>query len=589
MKFLSNPLMWLLLGFSLYFLGQGAVGFVGPDEPRYADVARGMLRTGDYITPRLFGEPWFEKPPLYYWLAALFFRLSENEIGARLPSALAAVAFLVFWFRFARQRFGTRAAMLASMVLGSTLGWIGFAHAAVMDMLLAATLDSSLALLALWFWKKEEQYLWGFYVFLGLATLAKGPVAIVLAGSIALAYLVTYRDWKTLKETLYSPGLAFFILVAVPWYLICYQRNGDPFIQEFFIKHNWGRFTSTALGHPQPIWFYFPIVAAGLFPWAPLLLLPVVELFRAGLRGIFANRERTFLIYWVFIVFLFFSLSRNKLPSYILPILPPLTLWIALLVEKERPEEEPEKAADAAEKDRNAKRESQRVLDAAPAAIAKAGEDSEDSVLLPRIALWLIGASALLLLTIPFIAALLGDSISMGLRHALASVDTAHLWSAFRKGPVPPVAVISLMAPVGLSIYMLWRRDLVEAAFFVVVGVALSMMGIVGYVSPAINRVASVRTVAQRMQVFEIAGDQVAISGIRRDQSLGLGYYLDYPLPEWDALTSPPSIGYVISKDSDHVNDGRSMVLFPGQHLRLWVLPPSQFEIKIETEPKKGA
>src|SRR3990172_10054324 len=106
MKFLSNRLLWLLLAFALFFLGLGAVGFVGPDEPRYADVARAMLRSGDYITPRLFGSPWFEKPPLYYWLAALFFRAEVNETTARLPSAIFATAFLGLWFWFAQRFFG---------------------------------------------------------------------------------------------------------------------------------------------------------------------------------------------------------------------------------------------------------------------------------------------------------------------------------------------------------------------------------------------------------------------------------------------------------------------------------------------------
>ena len=246
MKYFSNPLLWLLLAFTLYFLGLGAVGFVGPDEPRYADVARGMMRTGDYVTPRLFGEPWFEKPPLYYWLTSVFFRMGASEIEARLPSALAAIAFLVMWFKFTRRRFGERRAILACVLLGSTLGWIGFAHAAVVDMLFAAALGTALILLASWFWNKEEQTLWAFYAVLGLATLAKGPVAVVLAGLVALAYLLTCRDWKTLKATLLSPGPAFFLLVAGPWYAVCYQRNGMAFIQEFIIKHNFGRYLSRA-------------------------------------------------------------------------------------------------------------------------------------------------------------------------------------------------------------------------------------------------------------------------------------------------------------------------------------------------------
>src|SRR5262249_5279350 len=155
MKLVSNPLLWFLLAVSLFFVGQGAIGFIGPDEPRYADVARGMLESGDYITPHLFGKPWFEKPPLYYWLAAASFRLGINELDARLPSALAGLGFLSLWFMFSRGLFRTRAAALSVVLLAGTVGWIGFAHAAVMDMLFTALLDAALAFLALWLWKKE--------------------------------------------------------------------------------------------------------------------------------------------------------------------------------------------------------------------------------------------------------------------------------------------------------------------------------------------------------------------------------------------------------------------------------------------------
>ena len=534
------------------------MGFVGPDEPRYADVARAMQQTGDYVTPRLFGEPWFEKPPLYYWLAAQFFRLDANEIGARLPSALAAVVFLWFWFSFTRKLFGTQPAALAAIMLGSTLGWIGFAHAAVMDMLLAATLDGALLMLGMWFWHREEQHLYLFYVLLGLATLAKGPVAIVLAGMIALAYVVTYRDWKALRQTLLSRGVLLFAVVAVPWYALCYARNGQSFIQEFFVVHNLGRFTSLALGHGQPVWYFLPILAAGLFPWTPMLLLPLADLARSP-KALFANRQRTFLFYWAFLTFLFFSLSQNKLPGYVLPILPPLTLWIALIIEG--------RASEGLELEGQ---EEEPV--------------SEESAWLPRLAACLIGLSALLLLAVPLAVPLLGDVFVMGLRRALEASGGVHL-AAWLKGPVPPAAWILLLIPIAFSLYKLWRMDVVEAAFLVLVGMALCMVGMVQYVSPAINRVASVRTVGQRLRALEIGGDQLAVVGLHRDHMLGLGFYMDHSLSEWNPKSSPSSISYVLAKDGERIEEGRSMILFPGPHLRLWVLPPAQFDVNVQVEP----
>ena len=548
MKFLSNPLLWFLLAIALFFIGSGAVGFIGPDEPRYADVARGMMSSGDYVTPRLFGIPWFEKPPLYYWLEALFFRLGVNEVDARLPAALSACAFIGVWFWFSRRLFGTRTAALACLVLASTLGWIGFAHAAVMDMLFTATLDTSLVLLAVWFWGKEDLYLYGFYAVLGLATLAKGPVAVGLAGLVALAYIVTYRDGKALLEIVFSPGLGLFLIVAVPWYLLCYLRNGYPFIHEFFIVQNWERFTTPALRHPQTLWFYFPILGAGLFPWTPLLLLPAVEIIdvlRAEPRAAFANRQKMFLLYWLVLPFAFFSLSQNKLPGYLLPILPPLTLWMVQIIEKQ-------------------------------------------NTLLQNLGLWLLGLSALLLLSIPLIAPLLGDSLTTGLRHALVARNWSRIWSDVWKGPIPHPALFPLIVVVGLSLFMLWRRNLLEAAALVTVGVALSMMGIVQYLSPSINRVASVRFVAQRMQLLGISGEELAVYQLPRDQSLGLNFYMDRALPEWSLQSAPASIDFVLTQDENRLPDAQSRIFFPGQHLRLWALPPSQFEIRIVPSPGKS-
>src|SRR3989304_3109832 len=155
MRPLFRPLLYSLLAYALYVSGLGRVGFVGPDEPRYADVARGMMRLGDYITPYLYGAAWFEKPPLYYWLTAVTFRFGVNEMTARLPSALAAAIFLRFLFWFARRFYGDCAAKFSCLMLATTLGWIGFGRAAAMDMLLATTLAAALGLLGRGLWEKR--------------------------------------------------------------------------------------------------------------------------------------------------------------------------------------------------------------------------------------------------------------------------------------------------------------------------------------------------------------------------------------------------------------------------------------------------
>ena len=199
-------------------------------------------------------------------------------------------------------------------------------------MLFTVTLDLALLLLALWLWERKPLRLYGFYVFLGLATLAKGPLAVVLAGLVFLGYAATFRDWGALRPLLLSPALAVYFAVAAPWYVLCYVVNGAPFVEDFILEHNLARFVSAdALGHGQPAWFYIPVLVAGLFPWSPLLLLPLAEMVCAA-RGVFRDKQRAFLFWWIALPFLFFSLSENKLPGYLLPVLPPVTLWFAILV-----------------------------------------------------------------------------------------------------------------------------------------------------------------------------------------------------------------------------------------------------------------
>ena len=555
---LYNPILHALLAFALFLAGLGAIGLVGPDEPRYADVARAMLRSGDYVTPRLFGAPWFEKPPLYYWLAASFFRLGANELTARLPSAVSAIAFLGVWFWFAQRLFGGPTALLAAILLASSLGWIGFARAAAMDMLLAATLDAALLLLALWFWERQTVRLYGFYALLGLATLAKGPVAVALAGMIALGYIVNFREWAALKNLLWTPAVAAFLAVAAPWYAVCYFQNGFPFLEEFFLKHNLERLVSAdALGHGQPIWYYVPILAAGLFPWSAMLLLPAVEVIRGGLRAILSDRRKAFLFYWVALPFAFFSVSQNKLPGYLLPILPPLTLWIAAIAMSGSATKTSEPT------ERNSK------------------ETTRPDPLLARLVPWLAGLSAVALLSVPVLAPLLSESLATGLRHALAEWNGAVVWAQISKGPVPAPVWVVLVGLIALSLYLLSRKQVLEGAFAALLGVAVSMLVITTYLSPSINRVASMRSVAQRIASLGVPGEAVAVYRIHRNQALQLGFYLDHALPEWSPEGGNSEISLVVAGQDEQITLAHPASLFPGQRVRLWEL----IGIRIETEP----
>lgn len=543
MRFLFNPIIYALLLFSLFLSGLGAMGFLGPDEPRYAAVAREMMRSGDYVTPRLFGTPWFEKPPLYYWSAALLFRQGANEVTARLPSALAAIAFLGAWFWFVRRRFGTPTARLACMVLASTVGWISLARAATMDMLLAATLDAALIFLACWFWEERPSQLYAFYGLLALATLAKGPVAVALAGMIALGYIANFRQWAALKKLLYTPALGLFFAVAAPWYLLCYARHGSPFLEEFFFRHNVERFLSPAIGHPQPFWYYLPILVAGLFPWSALLALPLLDGIRGGLRRLLADRERAFLFYWTVLPLVFFSLSHNKLPGYLLPLLPPLTLW--------------------AVRDWGAAAEDSRTIaDDPKAAAAKPSR---------KLLSWLLGISTVSLLFIPVVAPLLPESLAGGLRRGLAGWSAA-AWSQILNGPAPATLWVILLGLVILGLYQVGHQEWLDGALAVLLGMVLLVFAVNTYFSPSINRLASARTVARRIQLLGVRPEAVAVYRIHRNQRWQLSFYLDHDLPEWTPEAKGSPVSLVVAQQEEPIAKAWPVSFFPGQQIRLWTL-----------------
>jgi 4-amino-4-deoxy-L-arabinose transferase-like glycosyltransferase len=539
MRLYFRPLLYSILAYALYIYGLGRVGLVGPDEPRYADVAREMLRLGDYITPRLFEAPWFEKPPLYYWLASLSFRFGINELTARLPSAIAAMAFLAFWFWFSRRFYGDCAAKFGCLILATTVGWIGFARGAAMDMLLATSLSAALALFALWLWASRPAGLYGFYALLGLATLAKGPLALALAAMVLMGYVIHRREWSVIPRTLLSPAAFLFAAVALPWYLLCYWQNGFLFIQEFFIRHNVQRLISgEAIGHPQPFWFYVPIVVAALFPWSPVLLLPLWDAAKRGWKSLIAAPERVLLLYWVILPFVFFSLSENKLPGYLLPILPPLTLWIGHVI----------------------------------------SEHYGTKTFADTLVRWTLSASVLLLLTTPLVALLLPEALSTGLRRALTAAQSSGLWDEMSRGPVPLFAWGVLAGLAGFSLVLLWRGRVLAGTFAGVLGVVWVVLLLTTYLAPSINRVATMRTIAQRVEDYAIGPDQLAVFYLHRNQVFGLGFYLEHLPQEWNPETPDPFIRYVAAREDIAVDEiepsARPLSLFPGQRMRLWTLAP---------------
>ena len=317
--------LWIVLplAYLLYFYHLGATGLLGPDEPRYASIAREMARSGDWITPRLWGQPWFEKPALLYWMTGAAFRLGIGpDLAPRLPVALMAVGFLVFYWWILRREFGARAAWFATLILGCCGGWLVYSQVGVPDMPVAAAFSAAMLLALPWIGRRETRYLPVAAALLGLAVLAKGPVALVLAAPLCLRF-------RNARDLVRPRVVAPFLVVALPWYLLCYLRNGNVFLHDFFVVHNFERFTSNALMHAQPWWFYLPVLAGLLLPWFPLLLL-------LGRRAAYRDPRRLFLLAWVVFGMVFFTAATNKLPGYLLPLLPAAAALMGLALDASR-------------------------------------------------------------------------------------------------------------------------------------------------------------------------------------------------------------------------------------------------------------
>jgi 4-amino-4-deoxy-L-arabinose transferase-like glycosyltransferase len=322
----------LLAGFCafLFFYGLGQFGLIGADEPRYAQVAREMLERHDWITPMLGGQPWLEKPPLYYWQAMLVYSLfGVSDWAARVPSALDATLMVVVIYFFLR-RFRRGIELDAALITGSCAGVIGYARAASMDMALASAF--TIGMLVWWAWREtaKRTYLVLFYTFLALGTLAKGPVAPFLAAVVILFYAAMARELRLAVKTLWLPGILIFGAIALPWYVAVQVRN-PQFFREFILEHNLARFSTNLYHHIEPFWYYIPVVLLALIPWTVFVAAAFVQslrTWRAERKSVAVDdtdldfQFSIFACCWLIAPILFFSVSQSKLPGYILPAIP---------------------------------------------------------------------------------------------------------------------------------------------------------------------------------------------------------------------------------------------------------------------------
>jgi 4-amino-4-deoxy-L-arabinose transferase-like glycosyltransferase len=324
-------LLLALIAAATLFFRLGALPFIGADEPRYARITEEMAEANRWVTPTLEGRPWLEKPPLYYWLTIPVAKLfGPGEAVARSASAICAfaAALALLWLGIGlNDRLG---GLIGGVILLTTLGFSAFGRSASTDMPMTACLTVALAGFARAVaGRVKRPQLWAAWGFLGLAVLAKGPVALILAVAICGVFWCFQPQWR-LRRWSPAAGVAIMTLVVVPWFWLAFRENGFAFISVFFINHNLARYVSDIHHHGEPVYYFAPVLAGLLFPWSGWLplLIPGSERWKRPAEWLGKDPARFFVALWTVLPLVFFSLSRSKLPGYILPVLPPLAFML---------------------------------------------------------------------------------------------------------------------------------------------------------------------------------------------------------------------------------------------------------------------
>jgi 4-amino-4-deoxy-L-arabinose transferase-like glycosyltransferase len=498
-------LLTVVCGF-LFFFRLSGIGLLGPDEPRYAQIAREMLAAHNWITPCLYGHTWLEKPILLYWAEMLAYsRFGVADWVARVPSAIFATGMVVGVF-LAVRRIRFHARLDAALMVASSVLVLGFARAAATDMILAAPLVLSLLFWFIWYQSEYEPaaaelrharlYLLLFYFFNAVAALAKGPVAPGLAALVLIAFCAVQRTPRALVRTLDPLGIVLFAAVAAPWYVLV-QIHTPEFFRVFFLKNNLARFGSNLYRHKQPFWYYIPVALAATVPWTVWIFPGLADAWRA-LRARLRGSEiattssapepsstfEVFLAIWAAVPLVFFSFSGSKLPGYILPSVPALLILAAVAFHRRAARQQP-----------------------------------------PH---W----------------------FAVCVHAALMAFLAAAVFIAPRlllKQPAPPT-VLMVAALAGTATFLIVALPLLTAGWRMLRFVTLlPLILIVGFIlrdlSPVLDATQSSRPVAVLLQQMGQPGDlPLATFGVSRNLALGLAFYLNSRVAPYEGLALSPAV-----------------------------------------------
>ncbi len=323
----------------LFFWRLGALPLLEPDEGRYTEIPREMLANHDFVTPRLDGVLYFEKPPLVYWAnAAAIAAFGLNEFASRLASAALGLAGLALAYALGRVMGSRRAGLIAAAALGTMPLHVALGRLATIDMVLSFCLTATLA--CFWLAHREEdprraRWLWlGMFAAAALALLAKGLIGVVIPGAIVFLYLLATRGWSVLRRVRWVGGITLFLAIGAPWHVLAALRNPD-FLWFYFVHEHLLRYLTPIAERHEPIWYFVAVLALGCAPWSGLAVASLRSLRGSRWRERFAGGEAPlFLLLWAGFALVFFSISQSKLIPYVLPAVPPLAVLAALHLDR---------------------------------------------------------------------------------------------------------------------------------------------------------------------------------------------------------------------------------------------------------------
>ncbi|MBU0571043.1 MAG: glycosyltransferase family 39 protein [Candidatus Omnitrophica bacterium] len=320
----------LLISLFLFLFGLGNMALTDPDETFYAQTAKEMASSGEWVTPVIFGQPQFEKPILYYWLIEISYKFfGINEFSARLPSALFGIAGILGIYFIARLIFSPLCGLLSGFAMASCVQYIILSRGCVTDMVLTVLILFSFLFFLYGFSGRWKGWYLVSAAMCALAVLTKGPIGLFVPGVVIMGYLASGGRWKQLKKIPVFWSIAIFLIVCMPWYILITKIHGSGFINEFFGFRNMTRFLEAEHRIGSSPFFYIPVIIGGIFPWTSFLFFGAwavcrKDRFVSGVTG-----HKLFLSLWFLVVFVFFSVSKTKLVTYVLPLFPVIAIVIA--------------------------------------------------------------------------------------------------------------------------------------------------------------------------------------------------------------------------------------------------------------------